>query len=147
MAIKTVWCVKWLFTFIASKLSLTKMVFCVFFKTGEAVKFLLTLIASLFSSLSYIYMNLFVSFETDWGVKWLFAIIAPKLQKYARTTRFWSWWHRDYVRSSDPAYLKHWSTYPFLSRFSPKTHIIIPRSSLMSYFIQFRPNIYLKFSF
>ena len=107
VSFKTVWCIKWLFTFIASKLSLTKMVFCVFFKTVEAVKFLLTLIASLFSSLSYIYMNLIVSFETVWGVKWLFAFIAPKVRKYARTTRFWSWWRRDYVRSSDPAYLKH----------------------------------------
>ena len=76
---KTVCCIKWLFTFIASKLSLTKMVFCVFFKTVEAVKFLLTLIASLFSSLSYIYMNLFVSFKTVWCIKWLFTFIASKL--------------------------------------------------------------------
>ncbi len=79
VSFKTVCFIKWLFTFIASKLSLTKMVFCVFFMTVEAVKFLLTLIASPFSSLSYIHMNLFVSFGTVWGVKWLFAFIAPKV--------------------------------------------------------------------
>ena len=78
VAFKIIWCVKWLFTFIASKLFLTKMGFCVFFKTVEAVKCLFTLIAFNFSSLSFIYMNLFVAFKIIWCVKWLFTFTLVK---------------------------------------------------------------------
>ena len=47
VSFKTVWGVIWLFTFIASKLYLSKMGYYVFFINVEAVKCLFTFIASI----------------------------------------------------------------------------------------------------
>ena len=99
--------VKGLFTFIAYKLSLAEMCFCVFFKTVEAVKCIFKFIASIFSSLYFIYMKFFMSFETVWSVKWLFTFISPKVQKYVWTLWFLPCWLFYYDFTSDPPYLKH----------------------------------------